>query len=476
MSCDPPENRSASDTTRPRNQSFFQKPALVIASPACFYCCLARNLPPCALAFYATRFLRSGPPRMLTGQGWRLLEGSKLLNKQSPRRHFYSEYWGQSNLPVNGKSDDAGIQGQREDLQDSPNIDKGAQARARCGPATAPGSSSTSEESARDQADLRDELGCGYLLAVFVLRFEDLDPPALGGDEETRGADLGNLSDFALYRPEGAKQVLAAVEDLQLLAVERGPGAGGGIAAAYEVVGEVDVGRPVDFRFGGAAPALVARLAFVLDRFAVLARHHQVGCFQHRLDPHGEKAVEIDAAQRIVGADRRFLLQDHRAFVEAVVRPEDREPGLGIAADERPVDRARATVFGQERRVILDHALLRDLHELLRRELQHIGHDADIGIQCAQRIVCIFVPQRRELVDLDALLLRGDLQEIRLGAFFFGSAKHSGHFVTACKKSFQNGLTKVLLADDRYFHGQAAFFGGTEKAPACLRPAIFDSS
>src|SRR6267142_1894419 len=104
MSCDPPENRSASDTTRPRNQSFFQKPALVIASPACFYCCLARNLPPCALAFYATRFLRSGPPRMLTGQGWRLLEGSKLLNKQRPRRHFYSEYWGQSNLPVNGKA------------------------------------------------------------------------------------------------------------------------------------------------------------------------------------------------------------------------------------------------------------------------------------------------------------------------------------------------------------------------------------
>ncbi len=36
--------------------------------------------------------------------------------------------------------------------------------------------------------------------------------------------------------------------------------------------------------------------------------------------------------------------------------------------------------------------------------------------------------------------------------------------------------TKILLADDGYFHGYAAFFGGTEKAPARLRLAIFVSS
>src|SRR5262252_9038785 len=53
ISCEPPENSSASDTTRPRNQSFFQKPALFIAAPACSYCCLARDLPP-----FRTRILR----------------------------------------------------------------------------------------------------------------------------------------------------------------------------------------------------------------------------------------------------------------------------------------------------------------------------------------------------------------------------------------------------------------------------------
>src|SRR5580765_1438092 len=53
ISWEPPANTSTSDTARPRNQSFFQNPALVIALPLCFYCCLARDLPP-----FRTRILR----------------------------------------------------------------------------------------------------------------------------------------------------------------------------------------------------------------------------------------------------------------------------------------------------------------------------------------------------------------------------------------------------------------------------------
>ena len=40
---------------------------------------------------------------------------------------------------------------------------------------------------------------------------------------------------------------------------------------------------------------------------------------------------------------------------------------------------ARAAVLRQQRRMILDRAVLRDGHEFLRRELQHESHDADIG-------------------------------------------------------------------------------------------------
>src|SRR6266853_6738775 len=80
----PPAASSTSDTTRPRNQSFLQKPALVIASPAYFYCCSTRGCAPSALAFYANHL---SP-----------MKSSKLLNKQCPRGHFYSEKWRQSNF------------------------------------------------------------------------------------------------------------------------------------------------------------------------------------------------------------------------------------------------------------------------------------------------------------------------------------------------------------------------------------------
>src|SRR5713101_2979945 len=335
---------------------------------------------------------------------------------------------------------------------------------------------SAPEQAARSEAVLSYKFGRGYFLAVLMLCLEDFDSSSLSSHEETRGADFGNLADLAFYRSESAEHMFAAVEDLQFLSVQSSPGAGGGIAAAYEVVDEIDMARPVDFRLGGAAPSFVARAGFVLNRFAVLARHHQVGRFEHRRDPHRKQAIEIDAGQRVIRAERRFLLQDHGPFVQAIGRPEDGQSGFGVATYDRPVDRARPTVFRQERRVILDHAFLRDLHELLRRELQYVGHDADIGTQCAQRIVRIFVPQRGKLVDLDALLLRGDLQEICFGAFFFRGAEHARDFVTARQECIEHGFAEVLLADDGYFHGYAAFFGGTEKAPACFRPAIFASS
>src|SRR6266850_2842915 len=404
-------------------------------------------------------------------------KGRKLLNKQNSRRHFYSEYWRPSNFPIEanpagGAPDPCdGVRGvQRRHPQEENATNRSALASGPCGRASAP------EQGARRETVLRHEFGRGYFLAVFVLCLEDLDSSSLSGHEEARGADFGNLSDLAFYRAECAEQMFAAVEDLQFLAAQRGPGAGGGVAAAYQVVSEFDMRGPVDFRFGGAAPALVARAALVLHRLAVLARHHQVGRFEHRSDPHREQAIEIDAAERVVRIQRRFLLQDDRPLVETIVGPENGEPCTRVAADNRPVDRAGAPVFRQERRVVLDRALLRNLHEFLRRELQYVGHDADVGIQCAQRIVRILVPQRGKLVDLDALLLRGDLQEICLGAFFFRGAEHARDFVSARQECIEHGFAEVLLADDRYFHGYAAFFGGTEKAPACFRPAIFASS
>src|SRR5215467_13317491 len=140
---------------------------------------------------------------------------------------------------------------------------------ARGGAGEAGPDGSASERCARDDAVLRREFGRRHLLAVFVLGLEHLDATALRGDEEALRADFGDLADLALHGAEGAHQVLAAVEDLDLLAGERGPCARGGIAAADQVVDEIDVVRPVDLRFAGAAPALVARLRLVLHGLLV---------------------------------------------------------------------------------------------------------------------------------------------------------------------------------------------------------------
>src|SRR6267378_3061004 len=349
----------------------------------------------------------------------------------------------------------------------------GGNATKRCALAAAPrGRASAPEQGARSKAVLRHELGRGYFLAVFVLCLEDLDSSSLSSHEETRRADFGNLSDLALYRGECAEQMFSAVEDLQFLAVQRGPGAGGGVAAAYEVVSEIDMRRPVDFCLGGAAPAFVARAGFVLHGLALLARHHQVGRFEHRRHSHREQTIEIDAGERVVRAERRFLLQDDRPLVETIVGPENGEPCTRVAADNRPVDRAGAPVFRQERRVVLDRALLRDLHELLRRELQHECHDADVGVERAHRVERLLVAQRLKLEDLEALFQRRGLERIGLRALLLRRAEDAGDLVAACEKRLEDRLPEVLLADDGYFHGYAAFFGGTENAPALLRELI----
>ena len=128
---------------------------------------------------------------------------------------------------------------------------------------------------------------------------------------------------------------------LQRLAVERRPGAGRGIAAADQTVDLPPRLAPVDLRVVGAAAAFIGRLALVLLDARRLAGLHEIDRFHHRLDAHREQAVEIDRAERVGGADRRLLLDQHVAGIETVVGPEDRQPGLLLALDDRPVDRAR---------------------------------------------------------------------------------------------------------------------------------------
>src|SRR6266404_1086690 len=138
------------------------------------------------------------------------------------------------------------------------------------------------------QAERASDLSARELLALGGPRPQHLDAAALRGDLEAAVDHVGDLADLAHDVGEAAEEVLARVEELELLAVERGPRAGCGIAAPDQVVGGVDVVSPVHAGFALAAPPFVARPRLVLHRLPVLAREHQTGRLQPCFDAQGE--------------------------------------------------------------------------------------------------------------------------------------------------------------------------------------------
>src|SRR5688500_172536 len=111
------------------------------------------------------------------------------------------------------------------------------------------------------------ELSTADLLAVGTACAQHFDRPALRGHAKARLGDVGHFADLAAHVGIATEGVFLRVEDLDLLAVQRGPRARRRIAAADHVVDEIDRIGPVDLGFGIAAPAFVARLALVLNRF-----------------------------------------------------------------------------------------------------------------------------------------------------------------------------------------------------------------
>ena len=252
----------------------------------------------------------------------------------------------------------------------------------------------------------------------------------------------------------------AGVENLELRSIQRGPSAGGGVCRTDQVVDLLGMDGPADLRLRGPEPALVGRGILVLVDLDVTTRHDEVGRLQQRVHPHGEQGLEIDVAEGGVRPDLAGLLEDHRAFVEAVRRAEDGQAGLHVSPGDRPIDRGGAAVARQQARMILDRAVGRDVHERLGRELQHVGHDADIGVQVAHRAFRLRALEARELEERQALLLRCRLQDIGLGAGLLRRTEHTGYVVAPREERLKHRLAEILLTDEGDAHG------------ASLRPSL----
>jgi len=246
---------------------------------------------------------------------------------------------------------------------------------------------------------------------------------------------------------KGTRRMLARGVQLQFLTLERRPCGRSRIAAADEVVDEIEVVMPVDPRFGITAPTFVARLGFILHPAHGAVGCDQVGSLLEGCNPHRKQAVEIDAPERVVGTDRGLLLQDDGTLIEAVGGPKYAKSGTRIAADDGPVDGTGAPVTGQQRGVELNHAAVRNIDEILRYELKHVGHDAELGVEVAQGLARLVALQRAKLINRDAPLFRRQAQRIGgCAGLLLGGTEHAGHGIASIHECVEHCLTEVPLS------------------------------
>jgi len=102
--------------------------------------------------------------------------------------------------------------------------------------------------------------------------------------------------------------------------------------------------------------------------------------------------------------------------------------------------------------MILNGPVPRDIDEGLRRELQYIGHDADVHGQLAQRAGGVLALERRELEYLQAAFLGGRAQRIGFGAGLFRRAKYRGDLIAPRQERLEHAGTESLLSDECDFH------------------------
>src|SRR5580658_6502906 len=95
------------------------------------------------------------------------------------------------------------------------------------------------------------------LFAVGGLNAGNLEAPIGADHGEAVGFDHGNLASFAGDPLRVFRRQRLGVENFQLFAVERGPGAGRGIAAADQTIDLLPRLAPIDLGIVGTAAAFI---------------------------------------------------------------------------------------------------------------------------------------------------------------------------------------------------------------------------
>ena len=167
--------------------------------------------------------------------------------------------------------------------------------------------------------------------------------------------------------------------------------------------------------------------------------------------------VEVAGPERVVWPDLDLFLEKHRSRVQALVRPEDRQAGLHIAIHNCPVEGAWAPMQRQKGGMVLNRAKLRRLDHLIRHDVGHKRHHAEI---CVEGFKC----RNRLRGPVPAVLMHRHIefnccffQRVKLPPLAVGRRECSDDLVFACFDTrFEHSLAERRLADNRNSHWETS--------------------
>lgn len=106
--------------------------------------------------------------------------------------------------------------------------------------------------------------------------------------------------------------------------------------------------------------------------------------------------------------------------------------------------------------MVLNHAVARNAGELLRYELQNVGHNAEVGIERAQSRARLLGLEGGPLLHGDARLFCGNAQWVRLCAGFLWGAEDARHRIAPIDEGLEDRLPEILLSYDGNAHASVS--------------------
>ena len=142
---------------------------------------------------------------------------------------------------------------------------------------------------------------------------------------------------------------------------------------------------PVDHAVGFRQPGRVGRRRIVLRPVLSVPPGDPVDN-SHQQARSQARQIALDLVARLVLPDRAMVRREHGSCIERLHHAHDRDARRELAVDDRAVNRRRATVARQHRRVDVDQAEPRRRQDRVGEDLSVRGDDAEVRAQRGEAV------------------------------------------------------------------------------------------